>query len=138
LISLDTSVVVRYLVADDAEQTAAARSLIEGLTPDRPGFMSREVVIEMVWVLERAYRSARAQISDVLLELLATDSLVLEAPDDVARAASTYRQGGAGFSDLMILAAARRQRALPLHTFDRRLSRLAGAVLAGQPEQAAG
>lgn len=137
MISLDTNVLVRYLVADDAEQAAAARSLIESLTPEHPGFISREVAVEMVWVLERAYRLAREQISDVLMELLATDSLVVEAPGDVARAASAYRQGDAGFSDLMILAAAQRQRALPLHTFDRRLSRLAGAVLTGEPEQAA-
>ncbi len=135
MISLDTNVLVRYLVADDAEQTAAARSLIESLTPEQPGFISREVAVEMVWVLERAYRLAREQISEVLLEILATDSLVLEAPEDVARAASTYRQGGAGFSDLMILAAARRQGALPLRTLDRRLSRLAGDVLAGEREQ---
>ena len=134
MISLDTNVLVRYLVADDAEQAAAARSLIESLTPEHPGFISREVAVETVWVLERAYRLAREQISDVLMELLATDSLVLEAPGDVARAASTYRQGDAGFSDLMILAAAQRQHALPLHTFDRRLSRLAGAVLTGERE----
>ena len=137
MISLDTNVLVRYLVADDLQQAATARSLIESLSPEQPGFVSREVAVEMVWVLERAYRLARAQIADVLLEMLATDSLVLETPDDVARAASTYRQGGAGFSDLMILAAARRQRALPLHTFDRRLARLAGAVFAGQREEAA-
>ncbi len=138
MISLDTNVVVRYLVADDAQQAAAARSLIDSLTPGEPGFISREVVIEIVWVLERAYRLERAQISEVLLELLATDSLVLETPGDVARAASAYRRGDAGFSDLMILAAARRQSALPLYTFDRRLARLAGAVLAGEREQADG
>lgn len=136
MISLDTNVLARYLVADDARQAATARALIESLTPERPGFISREVVVEMVWVFERAYRLARAQIFDVLLELLATDSLVLEASGDVARAAFAYRQGGAGFSDLMILAAARRQDALPLHTFDRRLSRLAGAVPAGHRQGA--
>lgn len=63
------------------------------------------------------------------MELIATDSLVVEAADDVARAAFRYRQGGVGFSDLMILSAAERLGAASLHTFDRRLARMDGAVL---------
>ena len=129
MIALDTNVIIRYLVVDDAEQAEAARALMEGLTFDSQGFVCREVVIEVVWVLERFYRFTRAQIAGVLVELTATDSLVVEAADDVARAAFTYRQGGVGFSDLMILSSAERSGAVPLHTFDRRLSRMEGAVL---------
>ena len=129
MIALDTHVIVRYLVVDDAEQAEAARTLMEGLTFDSRGFICREVIIEVVWVLERFYRFTRAQIADVLVELIATDSLVVEAADDVARAAFTYRQGGVGFSDLMILSSAERSGAVPLHTFDRRLARMEGAVL---------
>ena len=129
MIALDTNVIVRYLVVDDAEQAEAARALMEGLTFDSRGFICREIIIEVVWVLERFYRFTRAQIADVLVELIATDSLVVEAADDVARAAFTYRQGGVGFSDLMVLSSAERSGAVPLHTFDRRLARMEGAVL---------
>ncbi len=131
MIALDTNVLVRYLVADDAEQAAAARVLLEGLAPENPGFICREVAIEVVWVLERAYRFTRIQIADVLVELIATNSILVEAADDVARAALIYRQGGVGFADLMILSAAQRAGAWPVHTFDRKLARLAGAVLLG-------
>ena len=129
MITLDTNVIVRYLVDDDAEQAEAARALVERLTSDSQGFICREVAIEVVWVLERFYRFTRTQIADVLVELTATDSLVVEVADDVARAASTYRHGGAGFSDLMILSAAEKSGAVPLHTFDRRLARMEGAIL---------
>ena len=129
MISLDTNVIVRYLVADDAGQAEAARALMEGLTFDNQGFICREVIIEVVWVLERSYRFTRAQIADVLVELIATDSLVIEAADDVARAAFTYRQGGVGFADLMILSSSKRSGAIPLYTFDRRFSQMEGAVL---------
>lgn len=129
MIAVDTNVLVRFLVRDDVEQAEAARALLEGLTPGRPGFICREVAIEVVWVLERAYRFARRQISDVVLELIATDSLVVEAADDVASVALTYRQGGADFADLMILAAADRAGAVPLYTFDRSLARVEGAAL---------
>lgn len=127
--SVDTNVIVRYLVGDDAEQAEAARRLIDGLTPGNPGLICREVAIEVAWVLERSYRFNRAQVADALMDLTASDSLTVEDSDDVALAAHQYRQGGADFSDLMILSAAKRAGATPLHTFDRRLARMEGAVL---------
>ena len=65
------------------------------------------------------------------MDLTASDSLVVENSDDVAAAAHRYRQGGIGLSDLMILSAAERAGATPLHTFDRRLARMEGAILVG-------
>ena len=129
--AVDTNVVVRYLVGDDAEQAEAARKLIDRLTSSSPGFICREVVIEVAWVLERSYRFTRAQIAEVLMGLTASDSLVVENSDDVAAAAHRYRQGGAGFADLMILSAAEREGATSLHTFDCRLARLEGVNLVG-------
>ena len=129
--AVDTNVIVRYLVGDDAEQAEAAHALIDGLTPGAPGFICREVVIEVAWVLERSYRFTRARVAETLMDLTASDSLVVENSDDVAVAAHRYREGGAGFSDLMILAAAERAEAMPLHTFDRRLARMEGVVLVG-------
>ena len=129
--SIDTNVIVRYLVGDDAEQAEAARALLDGLTPDDPGFICREVAIEVAWVLERSYRFTRARVAEALMDLTASDSLVVENSDDVAAAAYLYRQGGAGFSDRMVLSAAKRAGATPLYTFDRRLARMEGAVLVG-------
>ncbi len=129
--AVDANVILRYLVGDNSEQEAAARSLIDGLTPGNPGFICREVVIEVAWVLERSYRFTRSRVAEVLMDLTASDSLVVENSDDVAAAAHRYRQGGIGLSDLMILKAAERVGAMPLHTFDRRLARMEGAVPAG-------
>ena len=68
MIALDTNVLVRYLVRDDARQAEAARKLLEALTTERPGLVCREVTVELVWVLERAYRFSRDQIATVLEE----------------------------------------------------------------------
>ena len=129
LIAFDTNVLVRYLVRDDVAQAEAARALLERLTPENPGFICREVAIEVVWVLERVYRFTRVQIADVLVELIATDSLAVEAVEDMGRAAFLYREGSADFSDLMILSAGERAGAAPLYTFDRNLARVEGVVL---------
>ena len=65
----------------------------------------------------------------MIVELAATDGIVIEEAEDVAHATIRYRQTGADFSDLMILASAERMGAGPLYTFDRRLAREEGATL---------
>ncbi len=129
MIALDTNVLVRYLVRDAVQQADAARVLLESLTPERLGYICREVMVELVWVLERAYGFSRDQIAAILEELVATEGLVIEEANDVARAAFRYRASGAGFSDLMILAAAERSGAQPLYTFDQKSARLKGVSL---------
>ena len=129
MIGLDTNVLVRYLVRDDAKQAEAARALLESLTVERPGFVCREVIVELVWVLERSYRCSRDRITTVLEQLVTTDSLVVEAAADVIRAASRYRSEVAGFADLMILAATQRSEAYPLYTFDQQAAQLEGVEL---------
>ena len=128
MIALDTNVLVRYLVRDDVPQAQAARAMLDSLTAERPGYVCREVTVELVWVLERAYGFARDRIATIVEELVATEGLVIEEANDVARAALRYRAAGAGFSDLMILAAAERSGAHPLYTFDQKAARLEGAV----------
>ena len=66
MIALEANVLVRYLVADNAAQTEAASALLSGLSPENPGFVCREVAVELVWVLERAYGFSRDQIAAVL------------------------------------------------------------------------
>ena len=105
MIALDTNVLVRYLVDDDATQSGAARALIAELTLESPGFVCREVLVELVWVLERAYGFPRDRIASVLESLFATAVLRIETADDVVRAAYGYRRGGAEFADRMIAAA---------------------------------
>ena len=129
MIALDTNVPVRYLVDDDPQQAEAARVLLAELTAEPPGFVCREVTVELAWVLQRACGFSRDRIRTVLEELIATEELEFKAVDDVARAALSYRRSGAGFSDLMIAAAAKRRGANPLYTFDRRAAQLEGAVL---------
>ncbi len=131
MIAVDTNVLLRAIVRDNAEMSEAAQALLRGLSVEEPGFVCREVLLETVWVLERVYRFTRAQIVDVVTGLFATGTLVAEASDGVAQAAFLYGQGGADFADLMILAAAERVGATPLYTFDQKLAREEGVVLIG-------
>ncbi len=53
----------------------------------------------------------------------------LEGGATTGLALAAYENGAADFSDFFILESARRGGALPLHTFDERLSRVDGAKL---------
>ncbi|MXY38409.1 MAG: type II toxin-antitoxin system VapC family toxin [Rhodospirillaceae bacterium] len=128
MIALDTNVLVRYLVNDEPDQAEAARTLIESLSADRPAYVCREVAVELCWVLERNYSFSRDRIATILEDIVATEELRVEEMEDVVRAANGYRRGGAGFSDRMIAAAARRSGADTLYTFDRQAARLIGAA----------
>lgn len=129
MIALDTNVLVRYLVNDEPEQAEAARALLETLSADRPAFVCREVAVELCWVLEQTYRFSRNRIATILEDIVATEELRVEEMEDVVRAANGYRRGGAGFSDRVIAAAARRSGVDTLYTFDRQAARLNGGAL---------
>lgn len=129
MIALDTNVLVRFLVQDEPEQARMANEMIERLTGTDPGFVGREVLVELVWVLERAYGCSRSEIAGALDGLLSATELVIEAADDVGPALELYRNDGYGFADLMIVAAARRVGAAELVTFDRKAARLPGVRL---------
>jgi len=55
MIALDTNVLVRFLTQDDPGQGRLASTFIGSLTEANPGFVCREVLVELVWVLERSY-----------------------------------------------------------------------------------
>ena len=129
MIALDTNVLVRFLTQDDPVQSRAASDLITGLTAEAPGFVCREVMVELVWVLERAYGLDRAQVAAAIEGLLAATEIEVEAADDVGSALYRYRDDGFGFADLMIAAASRRAGAAVLATFDRKAAQLVGVQL---------
>ncbi len=94
------------------------------------------VLMESVWVLERAYARTREQISAFVERLVAHASLVVERPDIVGEALADYRSAHrAGFSDCLILAVARAAGHTPLGTFDKGLARLKDTeLLAGRTD----
>lgn len=131
MIALDTKLLVRFLTQDDPAQSRAASDVIADLTAEAPGFVGREVMVEFVWVLERAYGHSRVQIAGAIEGLLSAIEIEVEAADDVGSALHRYRDEGFGFADLMIAAAARRAGARVLVTFDRKAAQMPGVDLIG-------
>lgn len=129
MIGIDTNVLIRFLVNDDPDQGRLARELFARLTPDAPGFLPREVLLESVWVLERAYRFDRATIVRAIEGLLESREIVVEAADDIGLALSRYARGGAGFADQLIIAISQRAGCSTVYSFDRQAAHEPGATL---------
>ena len=129
MIALDTNILVRYLTRDDAKQFEVARVLLESLTVECRGYICREVIVELVWVLERSYGCSRDQVATILEELITSEDLVVEVSEEVARALPLYRRREAELCDLMIVFAAKRAGADSLYTLDRKFSRIEGVSL---------
>lgn len=128
---LDTNVLVRFLVQDDVAQAKAARDLMATFTEAKQGFICREVLVELVWVLERAYALPRRDIALALDGLMEARELVVEAADRAAIAVDRYRKGGPGFADQMITLAGQGAGCRATVTFDRRAADLPGMSLLG-------
>ena len=137
MIALDTNILIRFLIRDDEGQARAAAALLQALTVEEPGYVSRDVTIELVWVLKNRYGFRRERLATVFNDLLNSEALEVEAAGDLARAAREYRRGGADLADRMIAAAARRAGAVPLYTFDRKAARLPDVTLVEEPLQPA-
>jgi predicted nucleic-acid-binding protein len=126
LVGIDTNVLVRYLIRDDAEQTRrAVRFLEHECTNEDRGILNAVVLTELVWVLESVYRYQRPQIAIVIDGLLHTTQLKIEDSEDVSAALREYARG-ADFTDALIAAINRRLGCVHTVTFDRKAARRPG------------
>ena len=122
MLAVDTNVLVRLLARDDVKQAHAADQFVA-----KGAWVSHLVLAETVWVLESVYQRTARQLIAALELLLAHESLVLQDADTVSAALAHFRSKTAlGFSDCLVLEIARKAGHLPLATFDKALSKLAG------------
>lgn len=122
MIGLDTNVVVRYLVQDDPDQSSTASALIDELTEADPGYVSLVTVVELHWVLRRAYGVDAERCADLLAGLLDARELRVDR-DAIVRAALTASRGGPDFADAVIAELGRSAGCDHTVTFDRRAAR---------------
>ncbi len=118
--AVDTNVLVRLLVRDDAAQVEKAKAFIA-----KGAWVSHLALVETVWVLETVYGRSSRQIVEALDLLLGDADLSIQDRDVAARALDRFRKRPApGFADCLLLEVARKAGHLPLGTFDRNLAKL--------------
>lgn len=131
MLGLDTNVLVRFLVQDDAEQFARARRLIKReVGQTEPVLVSLLVLLETEWVLRSRYALPKADILGVFSSLLEAAELEFEDEAAVEEAVFTWRDSPAQFADCLINARHRRLGCRATATFDSKAAKLPGFVAA--------
>ena len=101
MVALDTNVVVRYLVQDDAAQALRATRLFRS----QQVWLAKTVLLECEWVLRGAYQFQPAEITAAFRALLGLANVEVEDAPAVA-AALRATERGLDFADALHAASA--------------------------------
>jgi predicted nucleic-acid-binding protein len=130
VLGLDTNVLVRLLVSDDAAQTRKARELVERCAGrGEQVLISLPVIVEAEWVLRSRYEMGKGDILALFRDLLAVRELTLENDSSIEEALFHWQDSRADFVDCLIVAHHRRLGCSRTATFDARAARLPGFVV---------
>ncbi len=100
---IDTNILVRYLVQDDAKQGEIAANYFETLkSQGETCFINHIVLCELVWVLRAVYKLSRDEIINTLESVLKTDIFEFENKDAIWKSIQQMKIGKADFSDYLI------------------------------------
>jgi len=123
---LDTNILVRWLVDDDAGQSRRIAAMLgSAARRDETFFVPVTVMLELEWVLRSRYEFAKPVILLAMNALLETRELEFQAEPAVERALHAYRRGTADFADCLHAAACWADSKAPMLTLDAKAARLA-------------
>ncbi len=125
MLAVDTNVVVRIIIADDAVQSRKAHQLLTTSSV----FVTRTVLLESEWVLRKVYGLSAAAVLQHLSAFVGLPQVSVEQPIMVANALDWFARG-MDFADALHLAAAGDCEAFA--TFDRKLAATAQRARAGK------
>jgi len=123
VISVDSSIVVRYLVGTPAAQARRAAAVMDG---DESVGIPVVVLLETAHVLRTQYGVSRADVVEALIELTTRENLDVlglakgTAVESLVRARALP---GSPLPDALVAATVREADAFPLYSFDRELAR---------------
>jgi len=120
MLAVDTSVLVRLLTRDDADQVGGAEAFIS-----KGAWVSHLVLAETSWVPDSVYDLSRVQIATAVAMLLNLRELSIQDAGVVTAALDHCRRGPAvEFSHCLLREIARKAGHLPVATFERNFAKL--------------
>jgi len=122
--SLDTNVIIRFLVNDDREQAEAVkRILLDAEEKGESFFISDPVMLETIYVLDSVYEYQRGEILDAIESMLLMRILSFENPDVIQELVTQGRKIKIELEDLLIGLIPRASGCGTTITFDKKAAR---------------
>jgi len=129
MLGIDTNVLVRFLVRDDAVQFERARKLIRReVAAGHRIFVSQLVLLEIEWVLRSRYGSTKIEIIAAVSGLLDATDVQLEGEAAIEEALFVWKDSAADFADCLIGAQNKRLGCRATATFDVKAAKLPGFI----------
>ena len=127
---IDTNLLVRLLVADDAVQLKQVLALIQtAKTQGETLYVPITVILELEWVLRSRYNFEKATLIKILGALLETREFELQSEAALEQALHDFNNSTADFADCLHTGLCVTQGRTPLLTFDTKAARLPNAKL---------
>jgi predicted nucleic-acid-binding protein len=128
--AVDTNVLVRYIVRDDALQLQSVVRLMErSIARGEPMFVPVTVLLELEWVLRTRFKFSKESVIEAFHTLFSANELAFESLFAVRKALRSYRTSVADLADCFHLALVNQSGECPMFTFDRQAARMDGARL---------
>lgn len=116
---VDANIVLRYLLNDHDDLSAKAAMIIE----NNKVLLPNEVVVEVVYVLEKVYRVKNDEICDTLLELFKYDNIDVDDMEILEEALILFKERRLDFVDTLLYAY-NKVKGYQIYTFDKKLNQL--------------
>lgn len=117
--SLDTNVIIRFLVNDDKKQGDIVRSFFEKAeAAGNSYYVSIPVLLEVLWILDSVYDYSRDEIINAVESLSSMPVIIFEKADVVQEFIDAGRKARLDLSDILIGVAAKNAGCDSTLTFD--------------------
>ncbi|MEQ1812917.1 MAG: type II toxin-antitoxin system VapC family toxin [Candidatus Nitrotoga sp.] len=127
MLGIDTNVLVRFLVRDDAIQFEKARKLIKReVAAGHRIFVNQLVLMETEWVLRSRYVVPKNQIIEAISGLLNATDIQFEDEPSIEEAFFIWKESVADFADCLIGVKNRRMGCRATATFDGKAAKVQG------------
>lgn len=119
-IGIDTNVLLRIAIPDDARQVDAVGRLLNRLNADDILFINVSVILEANWVLNRKYRYPRDRILDFIQAILERREFEVANYEAVGNAIHICRMSNVDFADALLSEMNRIDDCSKTFTFDKK------------------
>ena len=116
---VDANIILRYLLNDHEELSEKATTIIE----DSEVLLPNEVIVEIVYVLEKVYGVENYEISDIPLEVFCYENIVVNDIDVLEEAFLLFSKRRLDFVDTLLYAY-NKVKGYEVYTFDKKLNKL--------------
>ena len=121
---IDTNILIRFLIGDDAKQAKKVYNLFKNAEATKNElFVPLLVILELIWVLEAAYEIPRAAILDSLNDLTLMPILKFEHQSTLQQFTHSAQDNKLDLSDLLIAHSAKSLGCETVITFDKKASK---------------